>query len=291
MDSKNYAESNDVIMSAWSNIEVELIVADYFGMLTKELSEQNYKKSEHRKALLPLLNNRSEGSIEFKHQNISAVLINLGQPYIKGYLPRFNYQKALEDKVIDYLIGNLSIEEQFKQFAEGEIITTSKSNDFSKLIVEEPSVSKKVEEPAAAYTRNPIKINYLEKEQRNQKLGLLGEEMVLEYEKWQLIVSGKNHLADQVKWISKEEGDGAGFDILSRNPNGTDKYIEVKTTKLGKETPFFFSRNELRFSQNKRSDYHLYRLFNFNTNAKMFVKNGGLDTICTSVPMTFKGYF
>ncbi len=115
--------------------------------------------------------------------------------------------------------------------------------------------------------------------------------MVLEYEKWHLTVSGKENLADQVRWIAKEEGDGAGFDILSRNPDGTDKYIEVKTTRLGRETPFFFSRNELLFSHKKLTDYHLYRLFNFERAAKMFVKTGGLDTICTSVPMTFKGYF
>ncbi len=277
-------------MRAWTYIEVELIVADYFSMLSKELSGQNYKKSEHRKKLFPLLNNRSEGSIEFKYQNISAVLINLGQPYIKGYLPRFNYQGILEDKVIDYLIGNQSIEEQFKQFAEGEINQTLIINDFSKLIVAAPFLSNKVEEQEAAYKRNPIKTNYLEKEQLNRNLGILGEEMVLNYEKWQLTISGKENLVEQVRWISKEEGDGAGFDILSRNLNGTDKYIEVKTTKLGKETPFFFSRNELLFSQSKVNDYHLYRLFNFEKNAKMFVKNGGLDTICTSVPMTFKGY-
>ncbi len=59
---------------------------------------------------------------------------------------------------------------------------------------------------------------------------------------------GKEKFAEQVRWISKEKGDGAGFDILSRNLNGTDKYIEVKTTKLAKETPIFFSKNELDFS-------------------------------------------
>lgn len=278
-------------MSAWSNIEVELIVADYFSMLKKELSGQEYKKSEHRKKLLPLLSSRSEGSIEFKHQNISAVLINLGQPYLKGYLPRYNFQRILEEIVIGYLKGHQSIEEQFKQFAEKEINQTSTKKDFKNLVVEAPSGINKLEEPSAAYTRNPIKINYLEKEQKNRNLGMLGEEMVLEYEKWQLTISGKENLADKVKWISKEEGDGTGFDILSKNPDGTDKYIEVKTTKLGKETPFFFSRNELQFSKQKSNNFHLYRLFNFEKNAKMFLKNGGLDTICTSVPITFKGYF
>lgn len=278
-------------MSEWSNIEVELIVADYFSMLEKELSEQEYKKSEHRRKLLPLLSSRSEGSIEFKHQNISAVLINLGQPYLKGYLPRYNYQWILEEVVIGYLNGHQSIEELFKQFAEKEINQPSTIKDFKNLVVEAPSRNNKLEEPSAAYTRNPIKINYLEKEQKNRNLGLLGEEMVLEYEKWQLSISGRENLTDQVKWISKEEGDGTGFDILSKNPNGTDKYIEVKTTKLGKETPFFFSRNELQFSKQKSNNFHLYRLFNFEKNAKMFLKNGGLDTICTSVPITFKGYF
>ncbi|WP_439483038.1 DUF3883 domain-containing protein [Cyclobacterium plantarum] len=260
-------------------------------MLKKELSGQEYKKSEHRKKLLPLLSSRSEGSIEFKHQNISAVLINLGQPYLKGYLPRYNYQRILEEIVLGYLKGHQSIEEQFKHFAEKEINQTSTKKDFKNLIVEAPSGITKLEEPSSAYTRNPIKINYLEKEQKNRNLGMLGEEMVLEYEKWQLTISGRENLADQVKWISKEEGDGTGFDILSKNPNGTDKYIEVKTTKLGKETPFFFSRNELQFSKQKSNNFHLYRLFNFEKNAKMFLKNGDLDTICTSVPITFKGYF
>lgn len=101
----------------WSNIEVELIIADYFDMLSYELSGRHYSKAEHRRYIMPLLNNRSEGSIEFKHQNISAVLVNLGQPFIKGYLPRYNYQKILEDKVLSYLVQNISIEEHFNQFA------------------------------------------------------------------------------------------------------------------------------------------------------------------------------
>lgn len=275
---------------SWSNIEVELIVADYFQMFSAELKGESYSKAEHRRYLLPLLNSRSEGSIEFKHQNISAVLIYLGQPYIKGYLPRYNYQKILEDKVIDYLTRNIKIEDQFRIFADKEIRLPVSGFEFEKLIVEPPSLSH-VDEPMPSYHRNPIKINYLEREQRNQNLGKSGEELVMHYEKWNLSRIGKEKLAEQVKWISKEEGDGAGFDILSKNLNGTDKYIEVKTTKLGKETPFYFSRNELDFSIEHSNNFHLFRLFNFEQEAKMFIKNGNLNTICNSVPMTFKGYF
>ena len=131
----------------------------------------------------------------------------------------------------------------------------------------------------------------MEKEQSNKALGLFGEELIIEYEKWNLIRLGKDYLADKIEWISKEEGDGAGFDILSKKLNGTDKYIEVKTTRLGKETPFFFSSNELQFSIKKASDYYLYRLFNAENNVKLFQKNGALNSICKSVPTMYKGYF
>jgi len=72
------------MITDWSNIELDLIVADYFSMLRLELSDIAYNKAEHRRNLLPLLNTRSKGSVEFKHQNISAVLALLGQPFIKG---------------------------------------------------------------------------------------------------------------------------------------------------------------------------------------------------------------
>ncbi|MDD4373354.1 MAG: DUF3883 domain-containing protein [Bacteroidales bacterium] len=277
-------------MESWAEIEVELIIADYFQMLSKELASIQYSKAAYRKNLLPLLRKRSQGSIEFKHQNISAILINLGLPYIKGYLPRFNYQKLLEEKVIDYLKNNYSIENEFRNFTDKVDIKLNEEFSFDKILVNPPNQNI-IQDPMAYYGKNPIKINYLEREQMNSKLGLLGEKLVLKYEKWNLIRNGKENLADQVKWISNEEGDGVGFDILSKNLNGTDKYIEVKTTRLGKETPFFFSRNELLFSINNSKSYNLVRLFNFESNTKMFVKSGGLDTICYSVPISFKGYF
>jgi hypothetical protein len=275
---------------SWSKIEVALIVADYFDMLIKELNRIPFKKADHRRQILPILHNRSEGSIEFKHQNISAILINLGRPYINGYLPRYNYQNLLEVEVKDYLIHHSEIESYFQQFVEKDIIKPQTGLDFERIIVPPPETIS-VTEPKVLYQHRPIKINYLEKEQLNKALGLYGEELVLEYEKWNLIKCGKDVLADKIEWISKEVGDGAGFDILSKNLNGTDKYIEVKTTRLGKETPFFFSSNELQFSINKASYYHLYRLFNAENDVKLFQKNGALNTICKSIPTMYKGYF
>ncbi len=40
---------------SWSNIEVELIVADYFNMLSAELKGEAYSKAEQTRPIRPLL--------------------------------------------------------------------------------------------------------------------------------------------------------------------------------------------------------------------------------------------
>jgi hypothetical protein len=60
-------------------------------------------KAAHNAPLQLLLRNRSKGSVEFKHANISAVLTLHGCPYIDGYKPRFNFQALLEQVVLEYL--------------------------------------------------------------------------------------------------------------------------------------------------------------------------------------------
>lgn len=79
----------------WSREEIEAAVSDYFDMLALELRGDAVNKAEHNRLLRRVITSRSKGSIEFKHQNTSAVLIELGYPYISGYKPRRNYQDLL----------------------------------------------------------------------------------------------------------------------------------------------------------------------------------------------------
>ena len=67
-------------MADWSRLEVEAAVADYLDMLALELRGEPFNKAEHNRNLVRVLNGRTRGSIERKHQNISAVLIELGYP-------------------------------------------------------------------------------------------------------------------------------------------------------------------------------------------------------------------
>jgi hypothetical protein len=106
------AEEEKPTPKDWTEEEVGLIVADYFTMLEKELLGKPFSKTEHRRGLAPKLDGRSDGSIEFKHANISAVLTSLGLPYVEGYKPRSNYQTLLAQEVEAFLDKNPTFLEQ-----------------------------------------------------------------------------------------------------------------------------------------------------------------------------------
>ncbi|MCP9825138.1 DUF3883 domain-containing protein, partial [Synechococcus sp. EJ6-Ellesmere] len=82
-------------------------------------------------------------------------------------------------------------------------------------------------------------------------------------------------------------GPGAGFDILSYEETGADRLIEVKTTKYGRETPFFVSRNELAVSESEASHYYLYRLFGFNVKPRLFTLAGAFSESCRLSPSSY----
>lgn len=267
---------------SWSETEVEAAVADYFDMLRSELTGHKYNKTAHRRALMEQLNNRSDGSVELKHQNISAVLIEMGIPYIDGYKPRSNYQRSLlPEAVSEFLQHNAEFQALFKADSEAVPVAPTVS-DFLTTMEAPPTevgyTPDAVSEAPAIY--NPAGVNYLEREAQNQSLGDAGEEFILNFERARLIHAGKNSLADRIERVSVTVGPSAGFDIRSFEENGTDRYIEAKTTKYGKNTPFFVTANELRFSEKNSSRYYLYRLFRFRENPKLFALQGHLREKC-----------
>lgn len=273
----------------WSESEVEAAVADYFHMLRLELTGQKYNKSQHRHALMEQLNNRSNGSVELKHQNISAVLIEMGIPYIDGYKPRSNYQRSVLPAVVaDYLNRNPELQQLFVADSEAEPIVPSVEDILSAWEAPPKPEDRRapaVAEPQAIY--NPAGVNYLEREARNQSLGEAGEQFVINFERARLIRAGKESLAERIEQVSATVGPSAGFDIKSFEENGTDRFIEAKTTKYGKNTPFFITPNELRFSQNNPSRYFLYRLFKFRESPRLFALNGRIEDRCILEPSEF----
>jgi len=271
----------------WSTEEVEATVADYLVMLSKELSGVRYSKTTHRHQLATLLDGRSEQSIEFKHANISAVLIDLGFPYISGYKPRSNYQHLLFDIVANRLTSSRQLLDLAAADAD-QPLAVPEVNDILSILTDPPAPvvpRNTTREPPA---RRPLfTLNYLEREARNRSLGRAGEEFVVNFERARLIRAGREALANKIEHTARMQGDGAGFDILSFETTGRERLIEVKTTKYGRETPFFVTQNELSVSESQAAGYHLYRLFTFRSTPRLFTLNGALSVSCTLSASTF----
>lgn len=274
----------------WTRLEVEAIVADYLKMLSLELGGQAFRKTAHRRALQQKLHGRSDGSIEFKHCNISAVMIDLGFPNIRGYQPRFNYQSLLREVVEAQVARQTTLDSLALAAVEQPAVSPEVIN-FTKVITDAPERRHIASDAAPYRDYAPVKRDYIAREARNTTLGLAGEEFVVRFEHWRLNQLGQSKLADRVEHVSQTKGDGLGYDVLSFDANGKERFIEVKTTAFSKETPFFVTRNELDFSKDARDHFVLCRLYEFRRTPRLFALNGALDQHCALDPVTYRASF
>jgi hypothetical protein len=274
----------------WNHREVEYIVADYFEMFLKELKGERYSKADHRRRLLLRLHSRSEAAVEFKHRNISAVLAKADLPYIDGYKPAKNYQNILEQTVEEYIERESQFFPTLLQSAASENVSNAYliTEPFEAYLEDAPdpqfATTKAASEPRVYGGR---RLDYARIEAANRHVGKLGEEFVVTLERQRLLDASRPDLAGLVNCVSETIGDGLGYDVASFETDGCQRYIEVKTTRYGKETPFFLTANELRFSQDHSDQCDLYRVFNYGRSPKIFILQGSLSELCKLDPQLY----
>jgi len=120
--------------------------------------------------------------------------------------------------------------------------------------------STKTTPPEYLYKNFRTIYNWDEINKNKKETGIKGEYVALYLEKYFLEAIGKKDLADKVRHVSVEDGDGMGYDILSFFHNGNEKYIEVKSTTGNATTPFYMSQNELNFIKSHHSNAVIYRV-------------------------------
>jgi hypothetical protein len=266
----------------WTGEELDLIVSDYFLMLKDEAAGIPFNKAQHNRLLRSKID-RSEGSIEFKHQNISAVLQRLGLPRIKGYLPASNYQKAIIAAVDRFISNNLGI-----LYPENAV---SGFTERPGLFVETAPLLQAVTPQREDIERLVRKFNPVERDFRNRKLGRDGEELVFQFEREGLHRLDRSDLAKKIRWISEEDGDGAGYDILSFDAKGKERFLEVKTTVGSDTTPFYITRNELSLSSERPEAFRLCRVFDFSMRPRMFELAPPLENFVHLSPLSYEASF
>ena len=272
---------DEVTGTDWSAIELDAIVADYFAMLGEEQAGNRYNKTAHRRALMESVH-RTHGSIERKHQNISAVLTQLGLPRIGGYLPAWNFQSAIADAIGRFLDANpnpvpLFIPQSIG-FSEAQV-----------LFEESPPIAPPLRLNAKeAFDRVARKFDPALRDQLNRQLGRAGEEHIFHSERRKLEQMDRLDLARKVRWVSQEDGDGAGYDIRSYDASGKERLLEVKTTRGASTTPFYLTRNENNFASERPDAFRLYRLYDFTKTPRLFTLAPPLEAILQLEPMTFR---
>ena len=273
----------------WTVAECVATVADYFDMLAAELRGRPQKKSEHNRQLRQTVL-RSSGSIEFKHANISAVLVEMQQPYLRGYNPRGHYQRRLAEAVVNYLDQNPEF------FTTPEVLAAIEPTASPAVVLaavaevfdSPPEIVLPISEATPWLSRRGRRVNFAERDARNRDLGRRGEQFALDLERRSLRDAGRDDLAARVEWVADTWGDGVGFDVLSFDPAGEgEKWVEVKTTTLGKYHPFLVTANEVRCSQAEPGRFHLYRVFDFRLTPRVYVLPGALSARCELRPTQY----
>lgn len=246
----------------WTDEENDAIVADYFAMLADDITGRPYNKARHNRMLQTVID-RPRTSIEYKHQNISAVLKGLGEDWIGGYKPAFNFQTSLEHAVVRWL----------ERHPDWLAPATRRAPNASPAALLEETVLWIGPPPTHSNAPPPKELEQMTaiarkydiagRDARNRALGRAGEERVLAHEYATLVAAGRTDLADCIRWVSHLDGDGAGFDIESFDTEGASRLIEVKTTNGWERTPFHITRNELAVAEARREHWWLVRLWNY----------------------------
>jgi hypothetical protein len=271
----------------WSDEENDLIVADYFAMLGDDEAGRSYSKRDHNRRLQSLIG-RKPGSIEFKHQNISAVLKGMGEDWIVGYKPASNYQGSLEEAVQRWLARMPAWLERTPAHLAADGFKAPPT-----LWFEPPPTHSNQPPPDELDQMMAVarKFDVAGRDERNRVLGRAGENIIYDHEKATLRSAGRQDLAGKVRWVSQEEGDGAGYDIASYTPEGQPRLIEVKTTNGWERTPFHISRNELAVAEARRDAWQIVRLWNFARTPRAFELKPPLDRHVSLTATSFLASF
>lgn len=267
----------------WSAAENAVTVQAYLDMLEQELTGQSFNKKEINRRVMAATG-RAHRSAEDKFQNISAVLRDDRCVYVDGYAPLSNYQQSLADEVR----AQLARRPQLFSEMDAAVDAPAAARLEISWKLSDPPYGVDIQVGRHGSSEKGFHTDYVAREAANRKLGQAGEIAVLELERARLHSAGRSDLADRIRHVSKEEGDGLGYDILSYNPAGGRRLIEVKTTRRSKYWPMVVSRNEISVSEREAGEYVLSRVFAFaSKTVGLYELDGAITQTCVLDPLNY----
>jgi hypothetical protein len=284
---------------SWSLAESRNVVDEYMSVLVADLKGHATIARQLKEKLMLCLG-KSEKAVRFKLRHISSVLVNSDQPYLKSLKPLGRANIDLVDwnetEVLKCLIEKWLARDDFLtvlvQHASQEIKFTHAAEKI-RAEPESPPETDCYDDPSRPrrLLRVPVRINYAEREAANRSLGTAGEEWVFNHERSRLESLGYPDLAARVRWVSRDDGDGLGYDIASFNMDGSPRWIEVKTTRQGKYAAFYISAGEVAFARENTEKFYIYRVFNFGDATGLFILSGVVESHVRLTPTSYRAVF
>ncbi len=267
----------------WHKDEITGAVDLYFHMLDMELRGEQFNKTALYRSFCGRFPQRNIKAIERKCGNIAACLLDFGSPLVSGLMPSRHYQSALRESVGERVASRAQTLEQFAM-----AVANPAGRPSLESIDATPDLASRLSprHRAGGMPRPPI--DFAAREQSNRSLGLAGEHWAMEFERLRLRNLGRDDLADAVRHVSQEVGDGLGYDILSfDHTRGEERLIEVKTTRASIWTPFYLTRNEVEVSNDRRDAFRLYRLHSFGPRTRIYMMAGSMSEQCALDPSVY----
>ena len=205
-------------------------------------------------------------------------------PGFQATSPRRNYQNAIFDAIDRYLTDHPAILESAQSAPTPPPLP-------AEIFVAPPALTPASEPIPERLRRLVQKFDPVERDHRNRTLGKAGESFVVDLEKRRLTNFDRADLARKVRWIAAEDGEGAGYDVLSFNLEGRARLIEVKTTNGAAHTSFFLTRNECGLAAERPEDWRIYRVHLFARGPRIFTITPPLDNAVKLIPETWRASF
>lgn len=178
---------------------------------------------------------------------------------------------------------NLAADEQSEKFDVNAM--TGQLVDFPKA-----KESNKISKKRKGNLNGELQPDWASADERNRTLGDRGEQLVMKFEEDKLKKLGHFDLAAKIERVSLTNC-AAGYDIKSFDEQGSEIFIEVKTTKSGLHTPFYISPNELLVSAENKHKYYLYRIHEFDLKKnkyRLYISKGSVGDTFLLQPTNFK---
>lgn len=240
--------------------EFESVVrTNYQNQLDEFYNNNLYRKRSGNKQF-------EEALVEFS--SLINELSKVNSTFVTTSIHLSEYKEYLSKRYIDH--GN----QQLKESAELKSIR----NLVKRIVKPDQLLQPSTLPPEKVYKSISVVRDWDKINKMRHATGLKGEEIAVIMEKEYFTKINRKDLADKVRHISLEVGDGLGYDVLSFFEDGREKYIEVKSTTSSLAAPYYLSKNELEFLQENGESAFIYR-FLINTDIPQVLIHSGTEVL------------